>query len=91
MSAANDPIMLDGNAAAGILARIFAEEAMTARAVCGACAMEGAMAEANVYGGRMAYVLRCRGCSHVLLRATETPAGLWLDMQGVRRLVFARP
>jgi uncharacterized protein DUF6510 len=78
---------LDGNAAAGLLRELFALDVTVARFTCAGCGAVGEIGAAHVYGGTMGAVLRCTGCDGVILRLVRTPAGLWLDMQGTRRLL----
>ena len=82
---------LDGNAAGGRLRELFALDVTAAEIICDGC---GAIAEVGAvrsYGGAMGAVLRCAHCDTVVLRLTHTPAGLWLDMRGARRLFVAAP
>jgi hypothetical protein len=78
---------LDGNAAAGLLRELFALDVTVARFTCAECGAVGEIGAARVYGGTMGAILRCTGCDGVILRLVRTPAGLWLDMQGTRRLL----
>lgn len=78
---------LDGNAAAGLLRELFALDVTVARFTCAECGSVGEVGAARVYGGTMGAIFRCTGCDGVVLRLVRTPAGLWLDMQGTRRLV----
>jgi DNA-directed RNA polymerase subunit RPC12/RpoP len=79
---------LDSQAAAGALLAVFAGDVTTASAVCAGCGREGPFAEMRLYGGEIGVVIRCPECDHLLLRLVETPRGAWLEMQGVRRLMF---
>ena len=82
---------LDGNAAGGRLRELFALDVTAAEIICDGC---GAVAEIGAvpdYGGTMGAILRCDHCDTVILRLTHTPAGLWLDMRGTRRLFVAAP
>ncbi|HEU4377974.1 MAG TPA: DUF6510 family protein [Hyphomicrobiaceae bacterium] len=78
---------LDGNAAAGLLRELFALDVTVARFTCAGCGSVGELGGARVYGGAMGAIFRCTGCDGVVLRLVRTPAGLWLDMQGTRRMV----
>ena len=82
-----DTAALDGNAAAGLLRELFALDVTVARFTCAGCGSAGELGAARVYGGTMGAIFRCTGCDGVVLRLVRTPAGLWLDMQGARRLV----
>jgi len=78
---------LDGNAAAGLLGELFALDVTVAQFTCAGCGAEGEFGGARVYGGTMGAIFRCIACDGVVLRLVRTPAGLWLDMQGTRKLV----
>jgi len=85
----NDP--LDGNAAGGRLRELFAFDVTAAEIVCDGCGAGAAVGAVRAYGGTMGAILRCAHCNMVVLRLTRTPAGLWLDMRGARRLFVAAP
>jgi hypothetical protein len=84
-----DTVPLDGNAAAGLLAELFAIDVTIARVTCRGCGSVSPMAEARVYGGGMGAIFRCVNCDGVVMRLARTPDGYWLDMRGARSL-FAR-
>lgn len=77
---------LDGNAAGALLSEMFACEMTAAQLTCGGCGTAAAIGAMPVYGATMGAILRCAHCDTVVLRLTHTPAGLWLDMHGTRRL-----
>ena len=79
---------LDGNAAAGLLGGVFAFDITSAIVVCDGCGTTGAVGRLDTYGMPMGVVIRCPGCDAVLLRATQTPAGFFLDVRGVRVMRF---
>jgi hypothetical protein len=79
---------LDGNMAAGPLGDVFAREVTTAIVTCDACGTSGPLGGAMVYGEPMGTILRCVACEQVLLRFTETPGGLRLDMRGIGVLAW---
>jgi hypothetical protein len=83
-------VPLDGNAAAGLLREWFTFDVTAAGVTCGGCAATAQIGEIRVYGGTMGAIFRCAHCDTVIARMVRTPAGLWLDMQGARRL-FVRP
>ncbi len=85
----NDP--LDGNAAGGRLRELFALDVTAAEIVCAGCGTVAAVGAVRAFGGSMGAILRCAHCDTVVLRLTHTPAGLWLDMRGARRLFVATP
>jgi hypothetical protein len=63
---------LDGNAAAGLLAEIFAFDVTTAVAVCAGCGAEGPVAGLMVYGLELGAILRCPGCDTALIRVSPS-------------------
>jgi len=81
-------LILDGNAAAGLLQEIFVPEITTAQIQCAACNSAAAVGDLRRYATPMGAVLRCTHCDGVLLRAVCTPGGRWLEMTGVRCLRF---
>ena len=80
---------LDGNAAAGDLADLFGADMTSAVGRCVACGREVAMAETHAYLGGPGLVLRCPGCSKVLLRLVRSPSRMWLDVTGLTHLEIA--
>lgn len=82
---ASEELILDGNAAAGLLSRIFATDATTARARCGHCDAVRALGTACVHQGA-GTVLRCRDCDGVLLRIVPAPDRLYVELTGIRYL-----
>jgi hypothetical protein len=77
---------LDGNAAAGLLREIFAFDVTVAQVSCGSCGTAADLGEARLYGGQMGAIFRCARCNSIVMRLAHTPAGIWLDMRGSRRL-----
>jgi hypothetical protein len=81
-------LVLDGNAAAGLLQEMFALEITTAQIQCDACGSIGAVGSLHSYAAPMGAVLRCPHCDDTLMRAVRTPHGRWLEMTGTRCLRF---
>ena len=81
-------LRLDGNSVAGLLSEIFSVDATTVIARCGSCGAEGALAEAEVYAHAPGVVLRCRGCTAMLMRFARIHGRLVADMHGVGRLTI---
>jgi hypothetical protein len=79
---------LDGNAAAGLLAEIFAFEVTSARAQCADCGSTAPIGALLVYGGPMGAILRCPGCDAALIRATLLRGEYRLDLRGMQTLHF---
>jgi len=82
---------LDGNAAAGLLRELFALEMTEAVVTCDNCGAVGAIGVTRLYGEPMGAIFRCTSCEAVVVRLVRTPAGLWLEMQGTRRLFVRSP
>jgi hypothetical protein len=79
---------LDGNAAAGELAEVFALEMTAAKSCCRDCgpiSMVGALA---AYMDAPGVVLRCSACQAVILRLVRGSDRMWLDVRGARYLEF---
>ena len=88
MTENDSDLVLDGNAAAGLLQDIFALEITTAQIQCDACGSVGAVGSLRLYAAPMGAVLRCPNCDAGLMTAVRTPHGRWLQMRGARRLRF---
>jgi hypothetical protein len=84
-----EPHVLDGNAAAGDLARVFGSDITAAMGTCDGCHHRAAVAELTAYVDGPGVVLRCPGCTQVLLRIVTTPTTTWLQMPGLRSLEIA--
>ena len=80
---------LDGNAAAGTLAELFARDITSALATCAECGRETPVGSLLGYGQAMGVVLRCNGCEAAMLRLVQTPGALRLDPSGVSMLVVS--
>ena len=82
----DDIVPLDGNAAAGPLAALFAVEPTTIMITCQGCGREGALATLKLYGGTMGLILRCPECDTANVRFTERGARMTVDLRGSSRL-----
>jgi hypothetical protein len=80
-------VPLDGNAAAGLLAEVFACEMTVAVVTCGGCGAAAPVGAARAFGGAMGAILRCAQCDNAVVRLARTPRGLWLDMRGARSVL----
>jgi hypothetical protein len=85
-----DEARLDGNAAAGALASIFARDMTIVATTCGQCGTVADVGALPAYISAMGSVLRCAGCEVVLLRIVETPDRVWLDLTGMRSMALER-
>jgi hypothetical protein len=82
---------LDGNAAAGVLAEVFAMEATTATVTCAGCGSVGPLGAAAVYASAMGTVVRCKSCDAVLIRCAEQREQVVVDMRGAAMISLAVP
>jgi hypothetical protein len=83
---ADDPDVLDGNAAAGLLQQIFASDITTANVVCAGCENTSCVAALKLYGLPMGHILRCPNCHLPLVRVVARELECWVDMTGVHCL-----
>jgi hypothetical protein len=84
-----DEHRLDGNAAAGVLAEVFAFEITTARATCVSCGATGEVGAQMAYVSEIGTVVRCSSCDNPLIRIArqdDGPQRYWLDLKGVEYL-----
>lgn len=84
-----EEMRLDGNAAAGALREIFATDVTAALATCIGCGAVRPIGALLEYGHGMGVVLRCPGCSAVLLRAVRSPGWLRVDASGIAVMAIA--
>ena len=77
-----DPLMLDGNAVAGLLQEVFAVEMTTAIATCGSCGAADAVGATHVFRGA-GIVMRCPHCDNALVTIVEDDARVWIGFAGV--------
>src|SRR5258705_6243971 len=77
---------LDGNAAAGELAKIFAGDVTSAEGQCAHCVATKRFAEAHLYMQCPGVVARCAVCEQVLLRLVSIRDRALLDLSGMTYL-----
>ena len=80
--------VLDGNAAAGEFAGIFASDPTSVTVRCGSCGATQAFGQLRAYLGGPGTVLRCRACEAMVARVARTPRGTWLDISGSSSWLF---
>ena len=78
-----DERRLDGNAAGGLLAEIFAFEVTAARTVCASCGATSFVGALIAYTNAPGDVLRCVSCQAVQLRVAADGDRRWIDLRGV--------
>jgi hypothetical protein len=79
-------LRLDGNAAAGLLAEVFAAEMTAATGTCRGCGAINPLGAAQLYAHAPGAVLRCPACTAILLCVVRTPNGLVVDLTGLRQI-----
>ena len=77
---------LDGNAIGGQLREIFGAEMTGAIGTCASCGASGPVAETIVYLGGPGTVVRCRGCTSLLMVFTQVRGVNCVDLMGVAAL-----
>jgi hypothetical protein len=80
-----DPLMLDGNAVAGLLQQVFTVEITTAVGTCDHCGASDAIGAAHVYRGA-GIVLRCARCDGALVTIVKSNSQMWMSFSGLRTL-----
>ncbi len=83
-------LMLDGNALAGLFNELFGVEMTVAPMKCASCGREGEMGSLWAFTGGPGYVLRCPGCTNIILRIVVTPDRVFIDARGAAYLVMPR-
>ena len=78
---------LDGNAAAGELAEIFAFDITSAIGECAGCGKNAHLAETYVFADAPGIVVRCTQCRNALIRIVKNPERTWLDMRGLNYML----
>ncbi len=86
-----DESWLDGNAAAGPLAEVFAFDVTVARTTCAGCHEARPVAELHAYLRAPGAVLRCPSCGDAQLRLVQSSGRAWLDLRGVQALEIRSP
>ena len=82
---------LDGNAAAGALAEVFAIEMTAVVTTCAACGDARPLGELGTYVQAPGLVLRCATCAAVQARLVRAPGRAWLDLRGMEVLEVRLP
>ncbi len=86
----NRALMLDGNAAGGLLGQIFTSEMTACPAECAHCGNVASIGALLCFGQAPGVTLRCPVCEEIVMRIAETPAAYYLDVRGAACLRFAR-
>ena len=86
----NRTLMLDGNAAAGLLYEIFTTEMTASPTECNHCGRAGELGSLLAFTQGPGVVLRCPTCENVLMRIVETQEAIYLDARGAVFLRLSR-
>jgi hypothetical protein len=86
-----DDLVLDGNAAAGLLESLLGPEATSSASICAHCGTQQEMGRLMAWSRGPGLVLRCSICLGVQVRAVRTPRGLQVDVRGIARLRIPGP
>jgi len=87
----NQALMLDGNAAAGLMQEIFGLEMTSNPAECANCGNVSEMGGLLAFTQAPGTVLRCPACQEVMLRIVQTPNGTYLDARGAAYVRLVGP
>ncbi len=79
-------LIVDGNAAGGLLQAIFALEMTASPAECANCGNVTEVGALMAFTRAPGIVLRCPACKEVMLRVVETSEAYLLDMRGMAYL-----
>ena len=80
----NTNLMLDGNAAAGVLQEIFAREMTGSPVCCAGCGRKGEFGSLHAYTQAPGIILRCPACEGIILRVVQTPQMFYVDFRGAK-------
>jgi hypothetical protein len=86
----NRELMLDANAAAGVLQEIFGIDMTAAPTECANCGNEGEIGTLLAFTQAPGIVLRCPACESVVVRITQTPDAFYIDARGAVYLRLTR-
>ena len=86
-----DDLMLDGNAAAGMLESLLGPGATIASSICAHCGTTQEMGRLYAWNRGPGLVLRCSICRGVQVKVARTPSGLHLDVAGIARMHLPGP
>lgn len=83
-----DARRLDGNALGGPLADLFVPDLTAATVTCAHCGGDAPLAAYQVYADAPALVVRCAGCTAVVMRYATDRHSVRFEMTGVRLLTL---
>jgi Family of unknown function (DUF6510) len=83
-----DAMRVDGNAMAGVLGDVFAQEMTSARIACGGCGKVEPVGAEHAYTQAPGIVMRCCHCDRVLVVVTEVEGIYRFGLGGAKWLEF---
>ena len=86
----NTALMVDGNAAGGMLYDIFNAEMTAAPTECANCGQHEMMGQLQVFAQAPGHIFRCPSCNNILMRVVKTDQFTYLDARGAVYLRIAR-
>jgi len=87
----NDRAMvLDGNAAAGLMVDVFGMEMTDSPAECSHCGYTGEIGTLLAYMRIPGVILTCPCCGSILMRIAATPGAYYVDARGAASIRLAR-
>jgi hypothetical protein len=86
-----EPARLDGNALGGPLAELFVPDLTATIVTCVRCGNVAPLAAHHVYADAPALVVRCPGCTGVVLRYASDSRGHRFEMTGIRLVDVMTP
>jgi hypothetical protein len=86
-------VRLDGNAAAGMLSDLFADDLSGARGQCAACGMTAQVGGQHLYMHPLSpgAVLRCQSCENILMVFVHAGGRYRFSLQGLKWLELPDP
>lgn len=86
----NRELMLDGNAAGGMLYDVFSAEMTAAPTECASCGRRGEIGSLLAFTQAPGLVLRCPSCEKIMVRIVRAGDVTYLDARGAVYLRIAR-
>ncbi|HVH64697.1 MAG TPA: DUF6510 family protein [Candidatus Acidoferrum sp.] len=86
----NKAMMLDGNAAGGMLYDIFSAEMTASPTICASCGRHEQLGELRAFTHAPGMILRCPACDNMVLRIVHTDEFTYVDARGAVYLRIAK-
>lgn len=83
-------LTVDGSAVGGLLAEAFGSDVTAMLEQCAHCGTVSVVATMRAYVRGPGIVIRCPGCTDIVIRIVVTPAGLVVDVSGATHLRAGR-